>query len=232
MPSVVEIRNIVLQDLTQYNCPFGRHDRYSPESNLKHIPLYRGWYTSLQQQNMAFSSWSRPWLMTQVWGKLCCFNQCLWGSWFLWITFGVGVLELFRIEEPNLISSFCKFSKDPHFSWKNQERTDSIINYHMIDFFDSLEPWLRMKRDSFIYFFQSLWARVFSELIYWFLQNHQSSVHIYQNLTHKDFLWNFEKEKITQLVPDITQQVSWARPTAIGKTMLCCIRLMVVKCTI
>jgi hypothetical protein len=162
--------------------------------------------------------------MTQVWGKLCGFNQCLWASWFLWITFHVGVLELFRIEEPNLVSSFCKFSKDPHFSWKNQERTDSIINYHMIDFFIFSRTMVTYESVFFHLFLSEPQARVFSELIYWFLQNHQSSVHIYQNFTHKDFLWNFEKEKITQLVPDITQQVSWARPTAIGKTMLCCIR--------
>jgi hypothetical protein len=144
----------------------------------------------------------------------------------LWITFDVGVLELFRLEEPNLVSSVCKFSKEPHFSWKDQEWTDSIINYHMIDSFDFFGY---IWNGILWFFFRASSKGFFSELIYWFLENHQSSVHIYQNLTHKDFLWNFDKEKITQLVPDITLP---SQPPAIGKTMLCCSRWMVVKYTI
>jgi len=79
----------------------------------------------------------------------------------------------------------------------------AFINYHTIDSFDSLEPWLHMKGDSFIIFFQSLRQGFFQNSFIDFWRTTKSSVHIYRNLTHKDFLWNFEKEKITQLVPDI-----------------------------
>jgi len=71
----------------------------------------------------------------------------------------------------------------------------AFINYHTIDSFDSLEPWLHMKGDSFIIFFQSLRQGFFQNSFIDFWRTTKSSVHIYQNLTHKDFLWNFEKEK-------------------------------------